>query len=255
MIIGGPRPTYAQGFARSAAESANPNLWKGLVGLWAPYLGPTGLTLFDWGGRKNNGTLTNGPTWAASRFGWVLNYTAGADRYVDASAASYAALGTFSNVALVYINASPSAQQVILKAGTHGFQYQDTADSLRYYNGAASIDAAGAWTLGAWNHMAVTADGTTLRHYVNGQEVKSTAFTTAQPAIDFIGWYSAAQHRWIGQIAEVIISSRAYTSAEIQHLHRDPYALTRPRSRPYAVTAAAVGNPWYQYAQEAAVAG
>lgn len=54
-----PQPTWKQGFARSAAESAHPNLWDGLVGAWSIGLGPTGLTLFDVSGRRNNGTLTN----------------------------------------------------------------------------------------------------------------------------------------------------------------------------------------------------
>lgn len=55
-------PSYTQGFARNAAESAYPNLWKGLAGLWLPALGPTGLTLHDPSGYKNHGTIT-GATW------------------------------------------------------------------------------------------------------------------------------------------------------------------------------------------------
>ena len=35
-------PSYEQGFAQSAGESADPNLWDGLSGLWLPSLGPTG---------------------------------------------------------------------------------------------------------------------------------------------------------------------------------------------------------------------
>ncbi len=53
------RPSWKQGFARNAAESAYPGLWKGLVGAWVPSLGVTGLTLRDVSGRHNHGTLTN----------------------------------------------------------------------------------------------------------------------------------------------------------------------------------------------------
>lgn len=56
-------PSYKSGFARCAAESKAPGLWKDCVGLWAPSLGATGLTLRDWSGFQNHGTLTNGPTW------------------------------------------------------------------------------------------------------------------------------------------------------------------------------------------------
>jgi hypothetical protein len=52
-------PSYKSGFAHNAAESAYPNLWNGLVGLWLPVLGRTGLTLRDISGYGNHGTLTN----------------------------------------------------------------------------------------------------------------------------------------------------------------------------------------------------
>ena len=52
-------PSYGVGFARNAAQSEYPELWRGLVGLWSPSLGPTGLTLYDWSGNKNRGALTN----------------------------------------------------------------------------------------------------------------------------------------------------------------------------------------------------
>jgi len=53
------RPSFKQGFARSAGESAAPNLWKGLRAAWVPALGPTGGTLFDVSGNKNSGVLTD----------------------------------------------------------------------------------------------------------------------------------------------------------------------------------------------------
>ena len=52
-------PSYASGYAKSASESAHPNLWDGLVGAWMPSLGVTGDTLRDVSGNENHGTLTN----------------------------------------------------------------------------------------------------------------------------------------------------------------------------------------------------
>ena len=68
------RPSYKQGYARSAAEAANPGLWKGLVFAGMTSLGPTGLTLRDISGRKNHGTLTNNPTWVKTNKGWALDF-------------------------------------------------------------------------------------------------------------------------------------------------------------------------------------
>ena len=60
---GRPQPTYQQGFARSASESAYPSLWKGLVGAWAMGLGPTGIaTLRDVSGNQNHGTIKGSMT-------------------------------------------------------------------------------------------------------------------------------------------------------------------------------------------------
>lgn len=52
------RPSYKQGFARSASESANPWAWDNVFRIFAPALGPTGDTLRDWSGAKDHGTLT-----------------------------------------------------------------------------------------------------------------------------------------------------------------------------------------------------
>lgn len=62
-MAGFPQPSYGQGFARSAGESAYPGLWKGLIGAWVPALGPTGTTLLDWGPFKQHGTFVNTPNW------------------------------------------------------------------------------------------------------------------------------------------------------------------------------------------------
>ena len=75
MSTGLINPSYANGFAPRDGPPANPNLWQGLVGLWAPSLGPTGLTLRDQSGFQNDGTLTlMGPatTWVASEKGWAI---------------------------------------------------------------------------------------------------------------------------------------------------------------------------------------
>lgn len=53
------RPSYYQGFARSAGESAFPQRWKGLRAALVPALGPTGMTLHDVSGHHSTGTLTN----------------------------------------------------------------------------------------------------------------------------------------------------------------------------------------------------
>jgi len=57
------RPSYKSGFARSAAESAYPGLWDGMVFNMSPELGNTGLTLKDHGPLRNDGTMPTSVTW------------------------------------------------------------------------------------------------------------------------------------------------------------------------------------------------
>jgi hypothetical protein len=64
-------PTLARGIARSAGESAYPNLWKGLLGLWAPHVGHQGITtLKDFSGFGRHGTLTG----SMDNADWVVHH-------------------------------------------------------------------------------------------------------------------------------------------------------------------------------------
>ena len=74
--------TYANGFAPRDGRPLYPELWKGCVGAWNPGLGVSGLTLRDNSGFKNNGTLTNGPTWAVNQGRYAMSFD-GTNDYVD----------------------------------------------------------------------------------------------------------------------------------------------------------------------------
>lgn len=97
-------PSYVQGFARRQGESACPELWRGLVGLWAPLLGPTGEVVFGWSsrGQAHNGTLTGmdaGTDWVGGRHGWALDVPA-ANGYVNCGAPSALAFTGRPNVSV-----------------------------------------------------------------------------------------------------------------------------------------------------------
>lgn len=71
MILPG---TYANGFAPRDGTPLYSSLWRNCVGAWNPGLGVSGSTLRDWSGFQNNGTLVNGPTWAANQGRYALNF-------------------------------------------------------------------------------------------------------------------------------------------------------------------------------------
>ena len=81
------RPSYKSGYAHYSAESANPELWKGLRGAWFPSMGVTGGNLFDLSGQNNTGTLID----MAPASDWVIGGNSKSPGYVldfDGSTAS-----------------------------------------------------------------------------------------------------------------------------------------------------------------------
>ena len=74
--------SYANGFAPRDGSPLYPELWTGCVGAWISGLGPSGLTLRDNSGFKNNGVLTGGPTFAVSGGKYALDFD-GVDDYAD----------------------------------------------------------------------------------------------------------------------------------------------------------------------------
>jgi hypothetical protein len=74
--------SYQSGFAPRDGQPLYPELWRGCVFAAAPLLGPTGLTLRDWSGFGNHGTLINGPTWQVSSGRYGINFD-GTNDYND----------------------------------------------------------------------------------------------------------------------------------------------------------------------------
>jgi hypothetical protein len=101
MILPG---SYANGFAPRDGQPLYPELWRGCVGAWNPGLGPTGLTLRDWSGRGNHGTLTNvtaGTVWAPSQGQWGLTLD-GTNDFVDMGKTINQIMGTVTRGAYTW---------------------------------------------------------------------------------------------------------------------------------------------------------
>jgi hypothetical protein len=87
MILPG---TYQNGFAPRDGSPLYPELWRGCVGAWNPGLGPTGLTLRDWSGYGNHGTLTNITAqncWKISEGRHAMEFVSSTDQSVQISSA------------------------------------------------------------------------------------------------------------------------------------------------------------------------
>lgn len=225
-------PTIANGYARGPGESVTPHLWPD-AGAWASGLGPTGATLFDVSGRRNHGTLTNGPTWVVSEGRYALDFLAASSRYV--------ALGQIPNVVgsstltvSAWLNRASASDiialgrykintRVSLQAWSDGFLYWvvDTGTASAFYR--LSDTSVG------WFHLAFVFDGSLaiasrIRAFLNGKlAAGTTVFTppTTIPAYGSDEFRIGVMNSTVystGKVDDFFVDSRAFADAEIKQL-------------------------------------
>ncbi len=257
-------PSYKTGYARNAGKSENPGLWDDLRGLWVPALGPTGLTLRDVSGHKNDGTLTlmaPATDWVMSEKGWVLDYD-GANTYVDCGDADDFSFGNgtrdwpFSVSALVNMRDATNFTGAAKYTSVGGLEWRfstDGADKWLFLMYDTSVNKFIARLTDAltgrendWMHVVGVYDGSSvlagISIYIDGVRA-DTADWTAAPYVAMeplnqsvrIGRILSAESN--GQIGPVSLYGRILAHSEIQQLYADPFAALQPRSRAFAAAA------------------
>ena len=187
MILSG---SYANGFAPRDGRPLYPELWRGCVGAWAPCLGPTGLTLRDWSGFGNHGTLTGGPSWGVAIGRQALNLD-GVDDYISGPAMGQSGWSEVSVIAWIRLTSNATVQTFAplqQSAGsryTLGWSWQnpnfysfataaDGSQEIADYN-VSNLPSAGKWT-----HYAYTVKfGEQGKLYIDGQPVVTSRAGTA----------------------------------------------------------------------------
>jgi len=180
--------SYLNGFAPRDGQPLYPSLWKGCCGAWNPGLGPSGLVLRDNSGLGNNGTLTNGPTFAASQGKYAMNFD-GTDDFVDAGTGvsqSFDLAKAFT--ASVWVNpslASGGNGNAIIgriesyAAGLNGFllTYRSGGAALLIANASTYNEffGQGIITLNRWQNVIVWFNGTSFGCSIDGINVYTAA--------------------------------------------------------------------------------
>ncbi len=251
--ITSPRPSYAAGFARNAAQSENPGLWRGLVGLWAPSLGPTGLRLFDHSGFGNHGTLTNmdpASDWVATDEGWALEFVKDANQYVANTALANLSGQTFTLFMRYRLDSFDISGSIFFSSdnaagGDLFFQLGAGAKRVDYAGGSFICNGLPAnWQDGEWHTLVFAfSSAPSQSMYVDGRLVGSdtdnhTAWTAGAKNNQIGHYVSGANWDWDGAISLFGVAARTWTASEAQQLHVDPHVLLRPRRRVFAVAVA-----------------
>jgi Concanavalin A-like lectin/glucanases superfamily/Bacterial Ig domain len=193
----------------------------------------SGTVLSDVSGHGITMDLTNGPAWVAGHYGTALSFDGSNDRAVARAynAALNLAGRSFTLSAWINPRSNSSWQMIVLKPASagHNSPYFDwsmhreisTGRIVGYLGCDGGQRTSNASTaLNAWTHVAVTYDGTALRHYINGVLDRTTALTCAvtntssQPIR--IGANGGNGEVLNGSVDDVRIYDRVLSAAEIQ---------------------------------------
>ena len=232
-------PSYKAGFyaPERGGRAAYPQLWRGCVGAWNPGLGPSGLVLRDWGGRKNNGVLTNGPVWSTSTGRQAISADGVNDDIISDRSSGLSGDVTASMSVWIYRTGAFEGLAVMTgnSAITLGGMSIDTnvngpgTVSAEFFGSNGYRVTSSVITANAWVHVAVTKTkgpiNTTTALYVNGVERTASSASVNTPSVINaqvrIGSYQSGGF-FAGQIADVRIYDRVVLANEINLLARRP---------------------------------
>lgn len=241
--------SYANGFAPRDGQPLYPELWRGCVGAWSPCLGPTGLTLRDWSGYGNHGTLTNGAAFTVSGGSNAIAFDASNDyvavggsgvynfdrtqqvslsAWVRPSSVAGVAYGVIDKSSLSPPNAGWSMvlfnrTSLVANAVSLFLTNTTTTNEIEVCSPAGSISAS------RWQHICATYDGTStaagVQIYINGiaqtktttrNNLSASITTSISPSIG--ARQSGAGQVLNGAIADCAIHYRVLSANEINIL-------------------------------------
>jgi hypothetical protein len=209
----------------TVAVSVNNAAATGLVAAYSFNEG-TGTTLVDRSGRGHTGTIS-GATWSTQgRFGGALSFDGVNDWVTIADTAALDLTTGMTLEAWVAPSTLTGWRTALLKERPGGLAYAlyTSGDGTRpsgYVAAPGDVAVIGPASLpvNTWAHVTLTYDGTNLRLFVNGVQVRTAALTgaiTTSTGVLRIGGNSVWSEFFQGRIDEVRIYNRALTAGEIQ---------------------------------------
>ena len=155
-------------------ESACPELWDGVIGAWAPCLGPTGSRLHDMSRRANWGTLTNmdPPTdWVVSDGQYALDFDGANDEVACGNIRELDQAIWFA-ISVWYRAANVTQTGGLLKQwdAARGVYVFTSGTTLIFQIGFLSnrLQASAALTANQWDHFVCVAGTNRMEIHRNG---------------------------------------------------------------------------------------
>ena len=203
-------------------ESAYPELWDGVIGAWAPCLGPTGSRLHDMSRRSNWGTLTNmdnATDWVIDGGQYALNFD-GSNNRIDVGAIQ---LGTRKTISC-WIKRNGTETAVLFSVGQNivpaGYIIGLIGSDIYNNNSGVFYSSAfGGLAVGRWEFLAIATDGANYTVYVNGVQ-KGTMQDAGANLLRNIGSYETGTFPFSGRLDDIAIWNRRLTASEIRQLYQ-----------------------------------
>jgi glucose/arabinose dehydrogenase len=209
--------------------STKPPIPPGAVATWTFDEG-SGTQAADSSGNGHGGTLVNGPTWIAGKFGNALQFD-GTNDYVDTAVESgFDFTGPFSASLWVKRNGFSKAWEAMLTKGdsTWGIARNGSARTAAFttFNSSGTAqDLVGSTTIddNQWHHIVAVSTGTAKQIYVDGVLVASTSYTQTLATNNLnlrIGMNQEFTSAYYGgAVDDVRVYGRALTAAEVTALY------------------------------------
>lgn len=233
-------PSPAHGHASGPGEAEFPELWSGLVGLWAPSLGRTGTRLYDRSGTRSHGTLTGGATWDTTLRGPSIRVTTPDGQYVSIPGTPanrptaaitlecWAYWDGSTGTRMVLVNRSGNAE-----SGGATFFLHDLGSGMRWMfwatvNGTSwGLQLQAVPTIGRWTHLCGTYKSGDGRLYVDGVLAASSTATTGSLVYQAnrnwrYGADDSLANQFVGWLGAMSIHSRALSAVEVRRRYLDP---------------------------------
>jgi hypothetical protein len=269
-------------------ESAHPDLWDGVVGYWAPCLGPTGTRLFDVSRYNNWGTLTNmdaATDWVINGGQYALDLDGTNDNIVTGAARPYSPGTEYAVGAWVYNRSLPSSggfasllcSYDVVSSNIFGidFRLRNDAGTQRLgfimADGTASgggADVAYTLATNTWVHLIASRQGGTLTVYANGVSVFTVSGSkgivgsaTKALTIGGFGFYTPTSsdlgRNVNGLMDDVVLWQRGLDAASIRTLYNLGRGgmLERRRRRRVAVEQGAAFKAYWARRQNQIIGG
>ena len=183
-----------------------------------------GATVADASGKDNNATLSNEPTWGEGKVKGAIVFDSGKSSYAAVANVNGFTAGNSAHTIAAWVKVAklPETRAWILLFGNEG------DGSQHWLINSTGETQFGAWggnqvkpklEVGAWKHVAVTFDGTTLIGYLDGQQVEKTEATfNVQGCPLTVAQTHNGENGFDGQFDELRIYARALSDKEVADL-------------------------------------